>query len=305
MGRRRKGRDVTGIILLDKPPGMGSNEALQRVKRLLQARKAGHTGSLDRQASGLLPLCLGEATKISSFLLNASKRYRATFRLGVRTTTGDAEGEVVERRTPRGLTREQVERVLERFRGPLSQTPPMYSAIKHRGQRLYKLAHQGVVVERAPRTVHIYELAALELAGDALTVEVFCSKGTYIRTLAEDIGEALGCGAHVANLRRTAVGPFDDSKLVLLEALEARAGEGLAAADALLLPMEAALADWPDIDLPEGVAYYLGKGQPVMVPHAPTRGWVRIYCGRDRFIGVGEVLEDGRIAPRRLVSGQR
>ncbi len=300
--RRRRGRDVQGIILLDKPTGMGSNEALQLVKRLFDAKKAGHTGSLDRQASGLLPICLGEATKISSFLLNASKRYRATFRLGVRTTTGDAEGEVVQTRTPRDITRARVERVLDGFRGSVEQVPPMYSAIKHQGQRLYKLAHQGVVVEREPRTVHIHELRLLEVAEDALEVEVYCSKGTYIRTLAEDIGEALDCGAHVASLRRIGAGPFDDTRMVTLEALQARAREGLEALDDLLLPMEAAVADWPAVHLPEGVAYYLRKGQPVIVPHAPTGGWVRIYAEHRKFLGVGEVLDDGRIAPRRLVN---
>ncbi|NIR32093.1 MAG: tRNA pseudouridine(55) synthase TruB [Gammaproteobacteria bacterium] len=300
--RRRKGRDVQGIILLDKPTGMGSNEALQVVKRRFGAKKAGHTGSLDRQASGLLPICLGEATKISSFLLNASKRYCATFRLGVRTTTGDAEGEVVQTRTPRDITPARVERVLEQFRGSVEQVPPMYSAIKHQGQRLYKLAHQGVVVEREPRTVHIHELRLLNLAEDALEVEVYCSKGTYIRTLAEDIGEALGCGGHVASLRRTGAGPFDDSRMVTLEMLEGRAREGFEALDDLLLPMEAAVADWPAVHLPGGVAYYLRKGQPVIVPHAPTRGWVRIYTEQRKFLGVGEVLDDGRIAPRRLVN---
>lgn len=300
--RRRKGRDVQGILLLDKAPGMGSNEALQLVKRLFRAKKAGHTGSLDRQASGLLPICLGEATKISSFLLNASKRYRAAFRLGVRTTTGDSEGDVIETRSARGVRREDVEGVLGRFRGSIEQIPPMHSAIKYQGQRLYKLAHKGLVVERQARTVRIFELVLLDFDEDTLEVEVYCSKGTYIRTLAEDIGEALGCGAHVARLRRIGAGPFDDSQMITLEELEDRAQDGLEALDAVLLPMEAAVGDWPNVELPEGVAYYLRKGQPVMVPHAPTQGWVRIYADRHRFLGVGEVLDDGRIAPRRLVN---
>lgn len=307
MARRRpRGRDVQGILLLDKPTGIGSNEALQHVKRLFQARKAGHTGSLDRQASGLLPICLGEATKISGFLLNADKRYRSAFRLGVRTSTGDTEGQIEARRPVAGISAADVERVLERFRGAVSQVPPMYSAIKHHGQRLYKLAHQGLVVDRTPRTVHIHQLRLLAFEGEQLKVEVFCSKGTYIRTLAEDIGEALGCGAHVSELRRIASGPFAEEDMVSLERLDALADRGFDVLDEAILPMESAVADWPNVELPEAVAYYLRKGQPVMVPHAPTSGWVRIYGDggghRRSFLGLGEVLDDGRIAPRRLVN---
>jgi len=300
--RRKRGRPVQGIVPLDKPSGMSSNEALQRVKRLFQARKAGHTGSLDRQASGLLPLCLGEATKISGFLLNASKRYRARFRLGVRTTTGDSEGEVLERRPVPVFGRAELEQVLARFRGDIRQTPPMHSAVKHHGQRLYRLAHQGLVVEREARTVQVHELTLLDVTEGAVDVEVYCSKGTFVRTLAEDVGEALGCGAHIESLRRIAAGPFGEDDMVTLEALEARAREGLEALDAVVLPMETAVSEWPDVHLPEGVAFYLRKGQPVMVPHAPTEGWVRIYGEGRGFLGVGEVLDDGRIAPRRLVN---
>ena len=303
MGRRRRhGRDVDGIVLLDKPVGMGSTEVLQRVKNLFRARKAGHTGSLDRLASGLLPICLGEATKISGFLLNADKRYLADFRLGVVTSTGDAEGEIVAEREVPSLERAEVERVLAEFTGEIEQIPPMHSAIKHHGQRLYKLAHQGLTVERKPRRVTIHSLVLREIAGDCLRVEVACTKGTYIRTLAEDIGARLGCGASVSALRRTAAGPFVADDMVSLAELEERAEQGEERLDEVLLPVEAAVAEWPEVRLPDAVAYYLRRGQPVLVPHAPTQGWVRIFAAGDRFVGVGEVLDDGRIAPRRLLA---
>jgi len=303
MGRRRKsGRDLTGIVLLDKPVGVGSTEVLQRVKNLFQARKAGHTGSLDRLASGLLPLCFGEATKISGFLLDADKRYRSTFRLGVVTSTGDAEGEVIEQQEPPRLDEGTIHRVLAEFNGDIEQIPPMHSAIKHQGQRLYKLAHQGLTVERQPRTVTIYRLDLLGHGDGRLDVEVECSKGTYIRTLAEDIGKRLGCGASVETLHRFGAGPFDGADMVPLTELMARAERGLDALDEVLLPIEAAVAHWPGVSLPDAVAYYLRRGQPVLVPHAPTEGWVRIFAGGDRFVGVGEVLDDGRVAPRRLMN---
>ncbi len=303
MGRRRRhGRDLSGIILLDKPVGLGSTQVLQRVKNLFQARKGGHTGSLDRLASGLLPLCFGEATKISGFLLDADKRYRSTFRLGVVTNTGDAEGEVIERHDPPQLDERKILRVLAEFTGPIEQVPPMHSAIKHQGQRLYKLAHQGLTVERQPRSVTIYRLDLLGFGDGRLRVEVDCSKGTYIRTLAEDIGKRLGCGGSVETLHRFGAGPFEAKDMVSLRELEERAERGLAALDELLLPIEAAVAHWPGISLPDAVAFYLRRGQPVLVPHAPTEGWVRIFAGDDRFVGIGEVLDDGRVAPRRLMN---
>ena len=303
MGRRRRhGRDLTGIILLDKPVGLGSTQVLQQVKNLFQARKAGHTGSLDRLASGLLPLCFGEATKVSGFLLDADKRYRSTFRLGVVTNTGDAEGEVIARQEPPQLVEREILRVLAEFKGPIDQVPPMHSAIKHQGQRLYKLAHQGLTVERQPRGVTIHRLELLGFGDGRLRVEVDCSKGTYIRTLAEDIGKRLGCGASVESLHRFGAGPFDAKDMVSLGELEERAERGLDALDELLLPMEAAVAHWPGVSLPDAVAYYLRRGQPVLVPHAPTEGWVRIFAAGDRFVGIGEVLDDGRVAPRRLMN---
>jgi tRNA pseudouridine55 synthase len=303
MGRRRKsGRDLSGIVLLDKPVGIGSTQVLQRVKNLFQVRKAGHTGSLDRLASGLLPLCFGEATKVSGFLLDADKRYRSTFRLGVVTNTGDAEGEVLERHDPPELEERDILEVMAEFKGEIEQIPPMHSAIKHQGQRLYKLAHQGVTVERQPRRVTIHRLELLEIGDGCLRVEVDCSKGTYIRTLAEDIGRRLGCGASVENLHRLGAGPFDAKDMVAYAELEERAERGLDALDEVVLPIEAAVAHWPGVSLPDAVAYYLRRGQPVLVPHAPTEGWVRIFAGGHRFVGIGEVLDDGRVAPRRLMN---
>ncbi len=302
MGRRRvKGRDVNGILLLDKPSGITSNDALQQVKRLYFAKKAGHTGSLDPLASGVLPICMGEATKVSAFLLDSDKRYKVRCQLGIRTATADAEGEVLETRPVGDYSPAQVEAVLEEFRGSIEQTPPMYSALKHQGQRLYKLARQGVEVERQPRPVEIYELSLGSQGEDWLEISVHCSKGTYVRTLAEDIGNRLGCGAHVTALRRTAVGPYRDDGLVTLERLKELKETNMPAMDELLLPIESALSQWPDIDLSTDAAFYLQQGQPVLVPHAPTSGWVRLYEGNRSFLGMGEILDDGRVAPRRLM----
>jgi tRNA pseudouridine55 synthase len=303
MARPRKHlRNVHGLLLLDKPVGISSNDALQRTKRLYRARKAGHTGSLDPIASGLLVICFGEATKLSAFLLEADKHYRTVFRLGVRTETGDAEGEVIETRPVEGLDRARVEAVLARFRGEIQQVPPMYSAIKRQGRRLYELAREGVQVAREPRTVHIHRLDLLRLDGDLLELDIVCSKGTYIRTLAEDIGEALGCGAHVHALRRLGVGPFHEGQgMHTLDELEARAQEGLPALDELLLPLDTALADRPAVHLTADMAFYARSGQPVLVPGAPTEGLVRLYDEHESFLGVGRALDDGRIGPKRLV----
>lgn len=304
MGRRRaKGRDVNGILLLDKPSGITSNDALQQVKRLYFARKAGHTGSLDPLASGVLPICMGEATKVSAFLLDADKRYRVRCQLGVRTATGDAEGETVETRAVDSYSRAQLESVLEQFRGSIEQIPPMYSALKHQGQRLYKLARQGVEVERQPRPVEIYAMLLTAQGDDWIEIDVHCSKGTYVRTLVEDIGEKLGCGAHVCALRRTGVGPYDEAGLVTIATLEELKQSDLAEMDRLLLPIESALTQWPGVELSSDAAFYLQQGQPVLVPRAPTSGWVRLYERDHTFLGMGEILDDGRVAPRRLMKG--
>lgn len=294
------GRNLDGIVLLDKPLGFTSNAALQKVKRLFNANKAGHTGSLDPLASGLLPICLGEATKISSYLLDSDKAYCGTCKLGVRTTTADAEGEVIEQKPVGDLSEKQLTAVLKQFTGTLEQIPPMHSAIKQNGQPLYKLAHQGIVVERQPRTIHIYELAMTRLEGDELDIAMRCSKGTYVRTLAEDIGRELGCGAHLSALRRTKVGPFSLVRAVTMETLETLAEEGFEAMDQHILPIELALADWPELQLTEDSAFYLNRGQAVQIAKAPTSGLVRLSANQ-RFIGIGEILDDGRVAPKRLL----
>ncbi len=304
MGRHHGNeRRVNGILLLDKPSGLTSNAALQKVKRLYRARKAGHTGSLDPLASGLLPVCFGEATKVSGFLLDADKHYWVSCRLGVRTTTADAEGEVLQTRPVDAVTEERLRQVMERFTGTIEQIPPMYSAVKHQGKRLYALARQGVEVLREPRRITIHAMELLDFHPPLAEINVHSSKGTYIRSLVEDIGETLGCGAHVANLRRFGVGPFSAAGMVTLETLEERLDTGgTAALDALLLPMESGLSQWPDVRLTGDAAFYLRQGQAVLVPHAPTAGLVRLYEGQRRFLGVGEILDDGRVAPRRLLN---
>ncbi|MDS4018944.1 MAG: tRNA pseudouridine(55) synthase TruB [Candidatus Competibacter sp.] len=299
-GRDR--RNVSGVLLLDKPVGWTSNAALQAVKRLYRAAKAGHTGSLDPLASGLLPICLGEATKLSGLLLNADKTYRFTCRLGATTTTGDAEGEIVATQPIGFLNRERVETALRQFIGPIRQVPPMYSALKRDGQPLYKLARKGIEVEREPREVTVHELQLLRWEGEELECELRCSKGTYVRTLAADLGAALGCGAHIATLRRTAVESCDAARMVTLEVLRARAEQGLAALDELLLPLDSAVSAWPAVRMQGDAVFFLRQGQPVLVPHAPTRGWVRLYQGEQLFLGIGEILDDGRVAPRRLLA---
>ncbi|OOZ41717.1 tRNA pseudouridine(55) synthase TruB [Solemya pervernicosa gill symbiont] len=302
MGRRRNfGRRVDGVLLLDKPLGITSNDALQRVKRLFKARKAGHTGSLDPLASGMLPLCMGEATKFSAFLLDADKFYRVECKLGEKSSTGDSEGEIIDSRPVPELDEPQIEAVLSQFRGEIMQLPPMFSALKHQGKRLYELAREGIEVEREPRPVTIHELTFLSIEGDRLRLDVRCSKGTYVRTLAEDIGEVLGCGAHVSELRRLEVGPYKDVSMVTLEQIEAAAEQGNHVLDELLLPIESAIADWPDLMLNDDAAYYIKQGQPVMMPKAPRDGCVRLYNSKNTFLGVGEMMDDGRVAPKRLI----
>jgi tRNA pseudouridine55 synthase len=306
VGRRRKnkGRNVSGIVLLDKPLGITSNRALQIVKRLYKAAKAGHTGSLDPLATGLLPLCLGEATKVSGYLLEADKRYLATIKLGVKTFSADAEGEVLETRPVEDYSKKQIQSVIDQFIGEIEQVPPMHSALKVDGQPLYKLAHQGQVIERKARTVQIYNIEVLRHEADEIDIAVECSKGTYIRTLAEDIGEKLGCGAHLSALRRTASGPFDIEDSVTLEELERitenSVEQGFAEADRLLMPAENALVDWESVNLSKDAAYYISQGQPVLVPKAPTSGLVKLFSDEKGFLGIGEILDDGRVAPRRM-----
>jgi tRNA pseudouridine55 synthase len=306
MGRRaRKGRNISGVLVLDKPQGITSNAALQTVKRIFNACKAGHTGSLDPLATGVLPLCFGEATKFSQFLLDADKRYLTTIKLGIATDSGDADGEVIETREVPEFSDETLETVLEGYRGEISQVPSMFSALKVGGQPLYKLARQGVEVEREPRQVTIHHLELLERSHDELTLDIRCSKGTYVRSLAEDIGKDLGCGAHVIGLRRLAAGPYEEAEAISLETLEA-AIEDKGKLDGYLLPVSSAVQNWPSVELTDITASYLKQGQPVQIANAPTSGWVRIFSeseGREHeFLGVGEILGDGRIAPRRLLA---
>lgn len=301
MGRRRKGRRVDGILLLDKPLGLSSNAALQHARRLFNAQKAGHTGSLDPLATGLLPICFGEATKASGYLLDTDKCYQVSVQLGRQTSTGDAEGEVILERAVPDMAQSAIERVLAGFLGESEQVPPMYSALKHEGKRLYALARAGQIVEREPRTIHVDALRLIRQAGDQLDLEVHCSKGTYVRTLVEDIARALGTCGHVSKLHRTAVGPFAGSEMHDFDHLEALADAGDAALDGVLLPIEVAFAGWPSVQLNEDSAWYLQRGQPVQVAKAPTEGWLCIYGPDRRLLGLGEILDDGRVAPRRLL----
>lgn len=305
MTRRRRGRPVNGVLIFDKSVGMSSNRALQQVKRLFGAAKAGHTGSLDPLATGVLPLCFGEATKFSQFLLDADKAYKATFVLGVSTSTGDAEGEILQRVDASHVDEASVAGTLGLFRGEIEQVPSMYSAIKHQGQPLYKLARAGREVERKSRKVviHMLQLSAFR-AGFSPEVDVYleCSKGTYVRSIAEDLGKALGCGAHVSMLRRTRAGPFGLEESVSFDLLEALHNEGkVAEMDAILLPADAALGGLPLLRLTESGGFYLRQGQAVQVPNAPSNGMVRVALETGEFLGVGEILDDGRVAPRRLI----
>ncbi len=303
MSRRRRGRDVSGVLVVDKPIGWSSNDAVQKAKRLFNARKVGHTGALDPLATGVLPLCFGEATKFSQFLLSSDKKYWARLQLGVATDSGDADGKVVAERPVENVDAAKITDALRFFRGEIDQVPPMFSAIKHKGQPLYKLARQGIEIERKARRVTIFSNELVAFDGDQLELEIHCSKGTYIRTIADELGEVLGCGAHVCALRRRAAGPYDESDLISFSVLEAAVEEG--SLDPFLQPTSSAVQGWPEVRLTDNTAYYLRKGQPVIVPHAPTSGWVRLAEVADdestRFIGVGEILDDGRVAPRRLV----
>ncbi|QCR34956.1 tRNA pseudouridine(55) synthase TruB [Nissabacter sp. SGAir0207] len=309
MGRpRRRGRDIHGIVLLDKPQGLSSNDALQKVKRLYNANRAGHTGALDPLATGMLPICLGEATKFSQFLLDSDKRYRVIARLGQRTDTSDADGQIISERDVT-FSEAQLQEALERFRGATKQVPSMYSALKYQGRPLYEYARQGIEVPREARDITVYELLFIRHEGLELELEIHCSKGTYIRSIIDDLGEMLGCGAHVTFLRRLQVATYPIERMVTLEQLnslleqcqaEERAPSELL--DPLLMPMDSAVQHFPEVNLLPTVASYVKQGQPVQAAQAPSEGMVRITEGDERhFIGIGEIAEDGRVAPRRLV----
>jgi len=302
---KRRGRALDGILVLDKPAGMTSNAALQAVKRLYFAAKAGHTGSLDPLATGVLPICLGEATKFSQYLIDADKGYRSTFVFGMRTNTSDADGETIATADASLLTPAQVEAALANFRGDIEQIPSMFSAIKKDGQPLYKLARAGIEIEREARAVTIFELELEAFRpGERAEadVRIICSKGTYVRSIAEDLGQLLGVGAHVAMLRRIKAGPFVEADVVSLTTLEAlKQREALAEMDSLLRPAAIAVEKLPKVVLGEAAGFYLRQGQPVLVPKAPTSGLVQLFLQAGDFIGIGEILDDGRVAPRRLI----
>lgn len=295
MSKRTSGRDVHGILLLDKRLGVSSNKALQEVRRLFNANKAGHTGALDPLATGLLPLCFGEATKVSALMLDDDKRYQVTMQLGVMTDTGDAEGAVIDTQPVPALSMADISHCLQRFTGAIEQVPPMYSALKHQGKKLYELAREGVTVERPARHIHIYELLLLDFTGDQLVLEVACSKGTYIRSLAEDIGHALGTCGTVTALRRLKAGQFSITDAKTLEELTAL---DEAALWATLLPVDLPLAQLPLVHLSEAQATAIRYGQAIGYQGLGT-GSVRLYH-ETTFLGLGEMLLDGKIAPKKL-----
>lgn len=305
---RRRGRDIHGVLLLDKPQGLSSNDALQKVKRLYNANRAGHTGALDPLATGMLPICLGEATKFSQYLLDSDKRYRVIARLGQRTDTSDADGTVVEER-PVTFSEQALADALESFRGETQQIPSMYSALKYQGKPLYEYARQGIEVPRESRAIVVYELLFIRHEGNELELEVHCSKGTYIRTIIDDLGEKLGCGAHVTFLRRLAVSKYPVERMVTLEQLneliEQAHRQEIAPSellDPLLMPMDSPASDFPVVNLLSDVAVYFKNGQPVRVNGVPAEGLVRVTEGEEhKFIGMAEIDDDGRVAPRRLV----
>jgi len=294
---KRQKKNINGILLLDKPIGFSSNQALQKVKWLLKAAKAGHTGTLDPLATGLLPLCFGEATKFAHFLTDADKTYVATIKLGATTTTGDAEGEVLTT-SPVNVSRVEFEQACRQFTGEISQTPPMYSALKFEGKALYEYARAGVEIERQARRVTIQNIEVDSFAGDVAVITVTCSKGTYIRTLAEDIGSQLGCGAHLIGLRRTATADYQIAQAVTLEQFEAMSEEERLAA---LAPPDSAVHYLPAITLDSDAAFYLLQGQAVWRSGAIPSGLLRLYNEQQVFLGLGELQDDGKIAPKRLM----
>jgi len=305
---RRRGRDIHGVLLLDKSLGLSSNDALQKVKRLYNANRAGHTGALDPLATGMLPLCLGEATKFSRFLLDSDKRYRVIARMGQRTDTSDAEGQIISER-PVTFSEAELQAALNSFRGETQQIPSMYSALKYQGRKLYEYAREGIDVPRESRSITVYELQFIRWEGNEVELEIHCSKGTYIRTIIDDLGEKLGCGAHVSFLRRLQVATYPSERMVTMEQLheliakaEAEGIEPRLLLDPLLLPMDSPCEDFPEVNLLPFVAGYVKQGQPVQASGIPLSGLVRMTEGEERkFIGVGEIDDQGRVAPKRLV----
>lgn len=304
MGRpKKKGRDVHGIFLLDKPQGISSNDIMQRVKRLFNANKAGHTGALDPLATGMLPICFGEASKFSQFLLDSDKRYRVTAKLGERTDTSDADGQVVQTREV-SVTEADILANLVAFRGDILQVPTMFSALKHQGKPLYEYARAGITVEREARPITIFEIVFIDYQAPYLTLEVHCSKGTYIRTLIDDLGEALGCGAHVTVLRRLKVADYPETKMLTIEALQDfTENRPLAELDSLLLPMDSAVGRLAELHLTAEQSRAVCFGQRVRFENVERlNGLVRLFSDRGLFLGVAEIGADNIIRPSRMVN---
>jgi tRNA pseudouridine55 synthase len=294
---KRTKRNVNGVLLLDKPIGFSSNQALQKAKWLYQAAKAGHTGTLDPLATGLLPLCFGEATKFAHYLTDADKTYVATLKLGVTTNTGDAEGEILTRQAV-NVSQMQFEQACQQFLGVISQVPPMFSALKHEGKAMYEYARAGIEIERKARLITIHHIAVEDFKQDEAVITATCTKGTYIRTLAEDIGMLLGCGAHLIGLRRTATADYKIAQTITLEQLEAMT---LTQREAALLPEDSAVQHLPAITLDENSVFYLQQGQGVWKSGTVPKGLLRLYSERQYFLGLGELSDDGKIAPKRLI----
>lgn len=310
MGRRRKsGRSVNGVLLLNKPIGLTSNKVLQKVRWLFDANRAGHTGALDPLASGVLPLCFGEATKFSQYLLDSDKYYRSTYTLGVSTATGDSEGEIISQQDASNITLQQVQDKIQDFQGEIDQVPSMYSALKHNGQPLYKLARQGIEIDRPARQITIFDYQIIDFRpgpNAEVDVEVHCSKGTYIRTLAEDLGSALGCGAHVSALHRFRAGPFDEQQTISLKELEKLKEQGsVEQLDQLLKPVDTPVSNYPAVEFDQIMAGYFQLGQEISANKAFHQGQegdiVRVFREGGTFLGIGTVTEDGKVAPKRLI----
>ncbi len=299
MARRKRGRAIDGILLLDKPQGLSSNAALQTVKRLFHAAKAGHTGALDPLATGMLPLCFGEATKFSQFLLDSDKGYRVIGKLGERTDSGDSTGEVIESK-PVNVSNKQLEKALEKFRGDIMQIPSMFSALKHQGQPLYKYARKGIEIERPARPVTIYELELLRFDGDEVELFIECSKGTYIRNIIDDLGQALGCGAHVTMLHREFVADYPVDQMVTLQQLEDDREQHLSLDD-YLLPIDSAILHLDSAELDMESADYFCHGQPINYPNLTEGELIRVYDEEQCFLGIAEVDDQDMLAPKRIV----
>ncbi|MCD9529623.1 tRNA pseudouridine(55) synthase TruB [Photobacterium carnosum] len=313
MARRRKGRPINGVILVDKPTGISSNDTLQKVKRIFFAQKAGHTGALDPLATGMLPLCFGEATKFSQFLLDSDKRYRVVAKLGERTDTSDSDGEVVETRAV-NVERDQLEACIDRFRGTTDQIPSMYSALKYQGRKLYEYAREGISIPRESRKITVYSVELLRFDNNEVEMELHVSKGTYIRTIVDDLGEMLGCGAHVIYLRRIGVSNFPYDRMVTIEQLQAMLDQAKVdeiepgtVLDALLLPTDTAVQDLPEVNVTAEVAVHVLHGNPVCAEVVPAEGTlVRITVGEAaEFVGVGTIDAKGMLAPKRVMANEQ